>query len=210
MGGSKLGNQTITYGTLGTPSSTADPGSREGSLTWTDAQGNFWLFGVTLLVTPPTTTLMVVTAICGDSIQPPRSGRGWQGQTYHSSRGSTARWDRQLLQTDRVREAVRLVGPTAGVTSGFLAEKALIRRATVDTSTIFGSSIHLPASGLGWEAEAYCHRVRPPIPVSCRVSMAPRAPRRLPIYRAAAPMLSVGLIPAETSGYSAGVSTPST
>lgn len=44
-GGSKLGNQTITYGTLGTPSSTADPGSREGSLTWTDAQGNFWLFG---------------------------------------------------------------------------------------------------------------------------------------------------------------------
>ncbi len=45
IGGSKSGDQTITYGTLGTPSSTANPGSREGSLTWTDVQGNLWLFG---------------------------------------------------------------------------------------------------------------------------------------------------------------------
>jgi N-acetylneuraminic acid mutarotase len=33
------------YGTKGVASSANDPGSRHGSATWTDAQGNMWLFG---------------------------------------------------------------------------------------------------------------------------------------------------------------------
>jgi N-acetylneuraminic acid mutarotase len=34
-----------SYGTLGTPADGNIPGGREGAVGWTDAQGNFWLFG---------------------------------------------------------------------------------------------------------------------------------------------------------------------
>jgi hypothetical protein len=33
------------YGTQGKPSTSNAPGSREGSISWTDSNGNFWLFG---------------------------------------------------------------------------------------------------------------------------------------------------------------------
>jgi len=45
MGGSNAGSQAGVYGTLGTPSTTNIPGARMYSLTWTDANGDFWLFG---------------------------------------------------------------------------------------------------------------------------------------------------------------------
>jgi N-acetylneuraminic acid mutarotase len=38
-------NTPGVYGTLGVASSSNDPGAREFSVTWTDAQGNFWMFG---------------------------------------------------------------------------------------------------------------------------------------------------------------------
>jgi len=34
-----------SYGTLGTPAATNVPGAREAAIAWTDAGGNFWLFG---------------------------------------------------------------------------------------------------------------------------------------------------------------------
>lgn len=34
-----------TYGTMGSPASTNDPGGRHGCATWTDKSGNLWLFG---------------------------------------------------------------------------------------------------------------------------------------------------------------------
>ncbi len=37
--------QAGVYGTLGTPSADNIPGGREAAVTWTDAAGNFWLFG---------------------------------------------------------------------------------------------------------------------------------------------------------------------
>ncbi len=45
MGGSNTRGQTGTYGTLGTPAPGNIPGARWGALSWTDAAGNFWLFG---------------------------------------------------------------------------------------------------------------------------------------------------------------------
>jgi N-acetylneuraminic acid mutarotase len=48
MSGSKLGGVLLgQYGTQGTPSAANDPGGRGqyGSVGWTDASGNFWLFG---------------------------------------------------------------------------------------------------------------------------------------------------------------------
>jgi N-acetylneuraminic acid mutarotase len=45
MGGSNVINQKGTYGTLGTAATTNVPGARVGATTWTDASGNFWLFG---------------------------------------------------------------------------------------------------------------------------------------------------------------------
>ena len=45
MGGSTHSASTGTYGELGVPSSTNIPGARDEMTTWTDAQGNFWLFG---------------------------------------------------------------------------------------------------------------------------------------------------------------------
>jgi N-acetylneuraminic acid mutarotase len=45
MGGSSSFNQPGVYGTLGTPAPGNIPGARSGASTWTDSQGNFWLFG---------------------------------------------------------------------------------------------------------------------------------------------------------------------
>ena len=47
MGGSNLVNQKGTYGTQGTAAPGNIPGAREGGMHWTDATGNFWLFGGT-------------------------------------------------------------------------------------------------------------------------------------------------------------------
>ena len=53
MGGSNTGTtqrdngvgQSGVYGTLGTPAAGNMPGGRQGGLSWTDNNGNFWLFG---------------------------------------------------------------------------------------------------------------------------------------------------------------------
>ncbi|HTW74183.1 MAG TPA: hypothetical protein VMD56_04600 [Steroidobacteraceae bacterium] len=45
MGGSNLANQTGTYGTPGRPARANIPGARGQAVAWTDASGNFWLFG---------------------------------------------------------------------------------------------------------------------------------------------------------------------
>jgi N-acetylneuraminic acid mutarotase len=45
MGGSKLANQAGTYGTQGTAAAENTPGARSLAVTWTDAAGDFWLFG---------------------------------------------------------------------------------------------------------------------------------------------------------------------
>lgn len=45
MGGSDLANQSGNYGTLGRAAPGNMPGARSLSTTWTDASGNFWLFG---------------------------------------------------------------------------------------------------------------------------------------------------------------------
>lgn len=45
MAGANVANQYGTYGTKGTPAPANTPGARSDSATWTDAVGNFWLFG---------------------------------------------------------------------------------------------------------------------------------------------------------------------
>jgi hypothetical protein len=45
MGGSNVANQPGTYGTRGNSTTTNIPGARLGAVSWTDASGNFWLFG---------------------------------------------------------------------------------------------------------------------------------------------------------------------
>jgi len=45
MTGSNLVGQKGTYGTQGTAAPGNVPGAREGAIHWTDAAGNFWLFG---------------------------------------------------------------------------------------------------------------------------------------------------------------------
>jgi hypothetical protein len=45
MSGSNIGNQGAVYGTKGIPAATNSPGSRQLDIAWTDASGNFWLFG---------------------------------------------------------------------------------------------------------------------------------------------------------------------
>ena len=45
VGGSSLANQPGVYGTLLTPSSQNIPGARSGASSWTDSQGNLWIFG---------------------------------------------------------------------------------------------------------------------------------------------------------------------
>jgi hypothetical protein len=45
MGGSNSTTQPGTYGTQGTAAPANIPGARYGAVSWTDASGNFWLFG---------------------------------------------------------------------------------------------------------------------------------------------------------------------
>jgi hypothetical protein len=45
VGGSNVVGQPGVYGTQGTPAPANMPGARDSALSWTDAQGNFWLFG---------------------------------------------------------------------------------------------------------------------------------------------------------------------
>jgi N-acetylneuraminic acid mutarotase len=45
VGGSDTVDAPGVYGTLGTPAAGNIPGARGGSVTWTDAKGNLWLFG---------------------------------------------------------------------------------------------------------------------------------------------------------------------
>lgn len=47
MGGSRFGTQTEpgVYGSLGLPAPSNQPGARWSAASWTDAAGNFWLFG---------------------------------------------------------------------------------------------------------------------------------------------------------------------
>jgi hypothetical protein len=45
VGGTGVGGQRGTYGTLGTPAACNIAGARMNAATWTDARGNLWLFG---------------------------------------------------------------------------------------------------------------------------------------------------------------------
>jgi N-acetylneuraminic acid mutarotase len=45
VSGAKVTRQAGTYGTRGVPDAANIPGAREGSVSWTDSDGNFWLFG---------------------------------------------------------------------------------------------------------------------------------------------------------------------
>ena len=47
ISGSNIVNQLGIYGTKGVPSTTNTPGARTESISWTDNNGNFWLFGGT-------------------------------------------------------------------------------------------------------------------------------------------------------------------
>jgi N-acetylneuraminic acid mutarotase len=47
MGGANVVNQQGVYGTLGTATPGNIPGARDSGVSWTDASGNFWLFGGT-------------------------------------------------------------------------------------------------------------------------------------------------------------------
>lgn len=45
MGGSNIGNQQGTYGSLGVPAMGNIPGARRDAVNWVDSSGNLWLFG---------------------------------------------------------------------------------------------------------------------------------------------------------------------
>ncbi len=45
VSGSSSVNAQGAYGTLGVPAATNVPGNREGAISWTDSNGNLWLFG---------------------------------------------------------------------------------------------------------------------------------------------------------------------
>ena len=44
-GGSNLSDQSGVYGTEGVPATTNTPGARSGAVSWTDVNGDVWLFG---------------------------------------------------------------------------------------------------------------------------------------------------------------------
>jgi hypothetical protein len=56
VSGSNIINAVGDYGTMGTSASANSPGARNGSVSWVDANGNFWLYGGGGLSTTTNTT----------------------------------------------------------------------------------------------------------------------------------------------------------
>src|ERR1700722_10328180 len=71
-GGANAPDQAGIYGTLGTAAPNNIPGSREQAISWTDASGNFWLFGgngydsTPLLSDPSGTTVLEIGGYLND------------------------------------------------------------------------------------------------------------------------------------------------
>jgi hypothetical protein len=71
-GGANVPDQAGIYGTLGTAAPNNIPGSREQAISWTDASGNFWLFGgngydsTPLLSDPSGTTVLEIGGYLND------------------------------------------------------------------------------------------------------------------------------------------------
>ena len=102
MGGSSSTNQTGTYGTQGTAASTNIPGGRNAGMSWTDASGDFRLFGgfgfgasgsagrlndmwkytlATPIPTSPLDSATVRSADCGVTVSPVGSIQGIRADT---------------------------------------------------------------------------------------------------------------------------------
>ena len=82
VNGANYNDQGGTYGTQGTAATGNIPGARAGSISWTDAAGNLWLFGgVGSTQRGQTHTLTT----CGSTVR--ASGLGWVGRTW-STRGA--------------------------------------------------------------------------------------------------------------------------
>ena len=65
------------------------PGAREWPISWTDAAGNFWLFGGLWLRLSGNTGS---STTCGSTAR--ANGRGWADRTWSTSRGRTGLWGR--------------------------------------------------------------------------------------------------------------------
>ena len=103
------------YGTQGTAAAGNVPGARHDAVTWTDASGNFWLFGGNGYDSRRGRDGDTSTT-CGSTAR--ANGRGWAGRTWPTSRGRTGPRGRLPPATFLGRERLLLVGPMRQEISG--------------------------------------------------------------------------------------------
>lgn len=139
------------YGTQGVASANNVPGGRSYAASWTDANGNFWLFG------GPGCDSAGTQALLNDlwKFNPSTNQWAWMGgssKALYTAYGSPGVYGTQGVASAANVPGGRLspaVGPTAEATSGSLAGKATTPSALAATSTISGSSTPPRMNGLG-------------------------------------------------------------
>ena len=121
MSGSQTAGQSGVYGTEGQAASNNVPGARNSALSWTDQEGDLWLFGERATILPENKG---ISTTFGSSIQQRANGRGLAVQTWRARQPCPERWELRQKETCRERATKRLAGPTTKAISGCLAATA--------------------------------------------------------------------------------------
>ena len=192
MGGSNIGNQQGTYGSLGVPAMGNIPGARRDAVSWVDSSGNLWLFGGTGYDSAGTNGPL------NDLWK--YSAGAWAlmgGSTQQVKAVSIAPQAFRHLTISLAVEFRLLVGLMQPETSGSSVGSAMIQLPPTDRSTTCGSTVREHGHGY-------------PVPIlSIRaVCTALRASQPLATFRGRGIRLLVGLIPGETFGSSVELDNP--
>ena len=109
VSGSNTGNGNSSYGTVGIPSASNEPGARNVATSWVDASGNFWLFGGYGL---DSTNLFANAGNLGDLSKSgaPASGRGSTVRARPGMQEITVLRARRRSRTRRAAGKPRLLG----------------------------------------------------------------------------------------------------
>jgi len=144
-------NQSGVYGTLGTAAAGNIPGSRKYAISWSDSNGNFWLFGGNGFDS---------AGSLGDlndlwEFNPSTSEWTWMGGSNVAGTSGVYGVEGTPAPGTFPEPAIRPpVGPTARAISGSLVASDSTQMESPGCLMTFGSSVLPPTSGRGWVAIA--------------------------------------------------------
>ena len=151
MSGSNQSAQTGIFGKLGIAAPTNAPGSRNFGLSWTDADGNFWLFGGGYGVGVDTTTSGDLSDLLGEYSDGEWTWMGGSDQVEQPSifgiKGKAAPGN---IPSARSESWPRVHKRSIRERLGFWWRQGWIRTAVREDSSAISRKYRTMANGLGW------------------------------------------------------------